>query len=92
MSKKNHDSDVAFISALAELLRENDLTELEVMREYGEADSLTSASAAPWPPRPRRSRWPRPWPPLRHPPPQPLPPPHPPRPQPRKTPPATPAR
>ncbi|GAA6182292.1 acetyl-CoA carboxylase biotin carboxyl carrier protein [Shimia sp. NS0008-38b] len=40
MSKKNHDSDVAFISALAELLRENDLTELEVMREYGEDDSL----------------------------------------------------
>ena len=29
MSKKNHDSDVAFIAALAELLRENDLTELE---------------------------------------------------------------
>ena len=40
MSKKNHDSDVAFISALAELLRENDLTELEVMREYGQDDSL----------------------------------------------------
>ncbi len=40
MSKQNHDSDVAFISALAELLRENDLTELEVMREYGEDDSL----------------------------------------------------
>ena len=40
MSNKNHDSDVAFISALAELLRDNDLTELEVMREYGEDDSL----------------------------------------------------
>ncbi len=40
MSKKNHDSDVAFIQALAELLQENDLTELEVMREYGEDDSL----------------------------------------------------
>ena len=39
MTKKNHDSDVAFIQALAELLRENDLTELEVMREYGEDDS-----------------------------------------------------
>ena len=37
---KNHDSDVAFIKALAELLRENDLTELEVMREYGDDDSL----------------------------------------------------
>ncbi len=40
MSKKNHDSDVGFIQALAELLRENDLTELEVMREYGDNDSL----------------------------------------------------
>ena len=36
----SHDSDVAFIRALAELLRENDLTELEVMREYGDDDSL----------------------------------------------------
>ncbi|WP_281823764.1 acetyl-CoA carboxylase biotin carboxyl carrier protein [Jannaschia rubra] len=35
-----HDSDVAFIRALAELLRENDLTELEVSREYGEDDAL----------------------------------------------------
>ncbi len=40
MTKKNHDSDVAFIQALAELLQENDLTELEVMREYGDNDSL----------------------------------------------------
>ncbi len=40
MTKKNHDSDVAFIKALAELLQENELTELEVMREYGEDDSL----------------------------------------------------
>ncbi|MEO9682584.1 MAG: acetyl-CoA carboxylase biotin carboxyl carrier protein [Tateyamaria sp.] len=40
MSKKNHDADVAFIQALAELLRENDLTELQVKREYGEDDSL----------------------------------------------------
>lgn len=37
---KNHDSDVAFIKALAELLNENDLTELQVKREYGEDDSL----------------------------------------------------
>ncbi|WGH77840.1 acetyl-CoA carboxylase biotin carboxyl carrier protein [Jannaschia ovalis] len=37
---KNHDSDVAFIKALAELLRENDLSELEVSREYGEDDAL----------------------------------------------------
>jgi acetyl-CoA carboxylase biotin carboxyl carrier protein len=40
MSKTNHDTDVSFIQALAELLRENDLTELEVMREYGKDDSL----------------------------------------------------
>ncbi len=37
---RTHDSDVAFIKALAELLRENDLSELEVRREYGEDDSL----------------------------------------------------
>lgn len=34
------DKDVHFIQALAELLRENDLTELQVKREYGESDSL----------------------------------------------------
>jgi acetyl-CoA carboxylase biotin carboxyl carrier protein len=36
----NHDSDVSFIRALAELLRANDLTELQVKRDYGENDSL----------------------------------------------------
>jgi acetyl-CoA carboxylase biotin carboxyl carrier protein len=40
MSKNTHEADVAFVKALAELLRENDLTELEVKREYGEDDSL----------------------------------------------------
>lgn len=40
MTKKTHDADVSFIQSLAELLRENDLTELEVMREYGDNDSL----------------------------------------------------
>ena len=40
MTKSTHDADVAFIQALAELLRENDLTELQVKREYGDADSL----------------------------------------------------
>lgn len=41
MSKKtSHDSDVSFIQALAELLRENDLTELQVKRDYAENDSL----------------------------------------------------
>ena len=40
MSEKKTESDVAFIKALAELLQDNDLTELEVMREYGDDDSL----------------------------------------------------
>lgn len=40
MSNKKHEADVAFIKALAELLNDNDLTELEVMREYGNDDSL----------------------------------------------------
>ncbi|WP_420586523.1 acetyl-CoA carboxylase biotin carboxyl carrier protein [Ruegeria sp.] len=54
MTDTKHEADVAFIKALAELLRENDLTELEVMREYGDDDSLnvrvsraTQAVAAP---------------------------------------------
>jgi acetyl-CoA carboxylase biotin carboxyl carrier protein len=40
MSKHTPDADVAFIQALAELLNKNDLTELSVKREYGEADCL----------------------------------------------------
>lgn len=36
----SHESDVSFIQALAELLRENDLTELQVKRNYGDNDSL----------------------------------------------------
>ncbi|MEM6761078.1 MAG: acetyl-CoA carboxylase biotin carboxyl carrier protein [Pseudomonadota bacterium] len=40
MTDKNQDADVAFIRALAELLRENDLTELQVKRDYGADDSL----------------------------------------------------
>ena len=41
MTKKtSHESDVSFIQSLAELLRENDLTELQVKRDYGENDSL----------------------------------------------------
>ena len=40
MTDNPHTSDVAFIRALTELLRENDLTELRVKREYGEDDSL----------------------------------------------------
>ncbi|WP_417249003.1 acetyl-CoA carboxylase biotin carboxyl carrier protein [Celeribacter sp.] len=37
---KTNNADVAFIQALAELLDANDLTELEVKREYGENDRL----------------------------------------------------
>lgn len=40
MPKNTHDSDVSFIKALAELLNENELTELQVKREYGDNDSL----------------------------------------------------
>ncbi|MEL7166311.1 MAG: acetyl-CoA carboxylase biotin carboxyl carrier protein [Pseudomonadota bacterium] len=40
MTDNKHDADVAFIQALAELLRENDLTELQVKRDYGADDSL----------------------------------------------------
>ncbi|MDG1803077.1 MAG: acetyl-CoA carboxylase biotin carboxyl carrier protein [Paracoccaceae bacterium] len=41
MTKKNQaDSDVDFIQALAAVLRENDLTELQVKRDYGENDTL----------------------------------------------------
>lgn len=39
MTKKN-ESDVQFIQALAEMLTTNDLTEIEVMREYGDNDNL----------------------------------------------------
>ena len=41
MTESKRDADVAFIEALAGLLREKDLNEIEVMREYGEDDSLT---------------------------------------------------
>jgi acetyl-CoA carboxylase biotin carboxyl carrier protein len=40
MTKDRNEADVAFIQALAELLSKNELTELEVKREYGEADRL----------------------------------------------------
>ncbi len=39
-NKASHDNDVSFIKALAELLRANDLTELQVKRDYAENDSL----------------------------------------------------
>ncbi len=40
MKDKKHDADVAFIKALAEVLRDNDLTEVQVKRTYGEDDAL----------------------------------------------------
>ena len=40
MAKKNHEADVNFIKELAVLLKEHDLTELEVARDYGEIDNL----------------------------------------------------
>lgn len=38
--KEAADADVAFIQALAQLLRDNDLSEIEVEREFGEDDEL----------------------------------------------------
>jgi acetyl-CoA carboxylase biotin carboxyl carrier protein len=40
MSKRPQESDIDFIKALAELLRANDLTEIEVGRDFGGDDSL----------------------------------------------------
>jgi acetyl-CoA carboxylase biotin carboxyl carrier protein len=40
MSTDRIAADVAFIKALAELLNDNELTEIAVKREYGEADTL----------------------------------------------------
>ena len=40
MGDNTHDSDVGFIRALAELLRANDLTEIQVKRDYGADDSI----------------------------------------------------
>ena len=41
MTKNNRDKDVQFIEALAVLLKEHDLNEVEVNREFGQYDSLT---------------------------------------------------
>ena len=40
MTEHNHDADVAFIRALAQLLHENDLTELQVKRDTPDDGSL----------------------------------------------------
>ncbi|MEM6386478.1 MAG: acetyl-CoA carboxylase biotin carboxyl carrier protein [Pseudomonadota bacterium] len=53
MTKRSHEDDVEFIKALAELLSENDLSELQVKRDYADEGSLNvrvsrlSASAVP---------------------------------------------
>ena len=40
MTNKSHDDDVAIIKSLAELLRKNDLSELQVKRDYENEGSL----------------------------------------------------
>ena len=40
MTKRSHEDDVEFIKALAELLSENDLSELQVKRDYTDEGSL----------------------------------------------------
>ena len=56
MSKRPQETDVEFIKALAELLRENDLTEIEVSREFGDEDALTVRVARQMAPAPQRRR------------------------------------
>jgi acetyl-CoA carboxylase biotin carboxyl carrier protein len=50
MSKRPQESDIEFIKALAALRRENDLTEIEVNRDYGDDDTLTVRVARQMPP------------------------------------------
>jgi acetyl-CoA carboxylase biotin carboxyl carrier protein len=40
MTKKDQETDLEFIQSMAELLRENDLTELQIERDYGGNKSL----------------------------------------------------
>jgi len=40
MASEKTDADIAFIRALAQILNENDLGEIEVDREFGEGDEL----------------------------------------------------
>jgi len=40
MTKKSQDSDVAFIQALAQILDDNDMTEIQVKRIYANNDSM----------------------------------------------------
>ncbi|MCI4662986.1 MAG: acetyl-CoA carboxylase biotin carboxyl carrier protein [Neomegalonema sp.] len=54
------EADVAFVEALARVLKENDLAELEVTREYGEDDELTVRLARYAAPAPVYAEAPRP--------------------------------
>ena len=66
MTRDSQDRDVDFIRALAELLRENDLTDLQVKRDYGDEGSLNVrvsrqvAALPPAPPPPPADRAPEP--------------------------------
>lgn len=40
MTESKRDADIAFIKALAEMLRDNDLTEVQVKRDYGDDGRL----------------------------------------------------
>ena len=62
---KPHEDDIAFIRALADLLRDSDLGEIEVKREYGDDDELqvrlTRGAPAPaFPPAPPQYAQPAP--------------------------------
>jgi acetyl-CoA carboxylase biotin carboxyl carrier protein len=51
-SNDTHSGDVTFIRALAELLKNNDLAEIEVKREYGDNDRLNVRVSKAGPPAP----------------------------------------
>ena len=68
MSKNNHDDDIAFIRALAEVLQDNDLGEIEVERERGGDNALkVRLTRCRKPPAAWRPRWFRRFPKLRNP-------------------------
>lgn len=56
MPTRDRDADIAFIEAVAQLLRDGDLSEIEVRRDYGEDDTLSirvsRAAPAPAPSQP----------------------------------------
>jgi acetyl-CoA carboxylase biotin carboxyl carrier protein len=60
MSTNDADKDVAFIRALAELLHDTDLNEIEVRRDYGDADALKVRLSRGGPPAPAQPSAPAP--------------------------------